>query len=123
MPVFEKHSHSPLLACNSSNLPANPARLFWHVPCYLVFIVTSQPKKDEPVDSGRSRVTQDAFARYPPTAEDNYFHEEEERRLHPPKAAPKGVQSPAPTEKDESSSLWSRIYRALTRTFDTDWRP
>jgi hypothetical protein len=74
------------------------------------------------VDPGRSRLTQEAFARNPPTAEDNYFHEEEERRLHPVKLGTPPTPATS-TGPGESVGLLERLYRAVARAFNPDWRP
>jgi hypothetical protein len=78
----------------------------------------------EPVDPGRSRVTEEEFRRRPPSAEDEYFRAEEWRRFHPeeiheePKAKWKLVETGA-----ELVGRWGKFVRSVFRRFDSDWRP
>jgi tRNA nucleotidyltransferase (CCA-adding enzyme) len=67
---------------------------------------------------------QQEFSRRDPTPEDEYFYEQERLKSVQEKderAHLNAVRSP-PTEKI-SDGIWGRLYRSLTRHFDTKWRP
>jgi hypothetical protein len=67
---------------------------------------------------------QQEFSRREPTPEDEYFYEQERLKSVQEKegsARLTSVQSP-PIEKT-SDGIWGRLYRSLTRHFDTKWRP
>jgi hypothetical protein len=75
---------------------------------------------EEPVEAGKSRVTQREFSRNPPTAEDEYFHEQEWSRLHPV-----NMEEPSVPKKPEPEvkGFWRRLFRTLGRSFNSDWQP
>jgi hypothetical protein len=78
---------------------------------------------------GKTRVSiqQQEFRRREPTPEDEYFFEQErqrsaeEEREKEESARLKSVRT-APVEK-VSDGMFGRLFRALSRQFDTKWRP
>jgi hypothetical protein len=78
---------------------------------------------------GKSRagIQQQELARGDPTPEDEYFFKRErekaadEKREREERADLKSVRS-APSEKP-SDGILGRLFRALSRQFDTKWRP
>lgn len=77
--------------------------------------------------NARVGIQQQEFRRREPTPEDEYFFEQERRRSAEEKrekeerARLKSV-PPAPVEK-VSDGMFGRLFRALSRQFDTKWRP
>jgi hypothetical protein len=83
-----------------------------------------QQPAEEPLEPGSAKITQKVFSRQPPTAEDEYFREEEEQRLHPPALGEPERVRPAPPFVERPPGFWRRLYRAIARRFDSeDWRP
>ena len=91
-----------------------------------------QPPPDDIEEPSRATVSQTEFTRMPPTAEDDYFFEQERKRYLTlskeievrGKAPPRpSVEQPPPQPVDRPGSIWQKIYRVFSKRFNLNWRP
>ena len=86
-----------------------------------------QRPSEEPKDAEHTPITPAMFARREPTAEDDYFQEQDRHHALEVKISQKEAsnkaQPPSPPTSPEPNTIWERLVRALTRQSKTDWRP
>jgi hypothetical protein len=88
-----------------------------------------QHPSEEPRDPEHSTASQREFSQRPPTIEDDYFfeHERRQQRLNQEGSGSSVRLARGRGSVEETggplSRIWQKVYSALTRGFDTRWKP